>query len=115
MDLYGLEVRFVPKTNSVLNDIEITRRGFVKTEFNDSRDVDKLIEHLGKYHERSGTGKPCHQNNCLECNGASHGADSFRILQTALHLGMVEPYLDDKIEQSWREIREPELYDHFIS
>ena len=91
---YGVEIRFVPKTNNVLDDIEITRRGFVRTEFSDSKAVDDLLTHLGNYHEKESTGKPCHKNNCQECRGASHGADSFRIMQMAMHLGLVYPYLD---------------------
>jgi len=96
---HGVEVRFVPKTQNVLNDIEITRRGFARTEFSDSKAVDELLTHLGNYHEKESTGKPCHQNNCRECHGASHGADSFRTMQMAMHLGLVEPYLTPEIRK----------------
>ena len=96
MNEYGVEVRFVPKTNNVLNDIEITRRGFARTSFSASKSVDALITHLGNYHERETTGKPCHQNNCQECNGASHGADAFRMLHQAMHLGLVKNYLGNE-------------------
>ena len=91
-----MEVRFVPKTNNLLNDIEITRRGFARTEFNDTPQVNELLTHLGNYHERESTGKPCHQNNCAECHGASHGADSLRTMMMAEHLGLIQPYLEPK-------------------
>jgi hypothetical protein len=90
----GIELRFVPKTQNTMNDIEITRRGFVNTEFANNQDVAVLLEHLGNYHEKETTGKPCHQNNCQECHGASHGADTFRYMQMAIHLGRVQPYLN---------------------
>ena len=93
---HGVEIRVVPKTDKLLNDIEIVRRGFVRTEFADTDAVDRLLTHLGNYHEKEGTGKACHQNNCSECHGASHGADSFRTMHMALHLGLVTPYLEPK-------------------
>ena len=106
---HGTEIRFVPKTNRTLNDIEIVRRRFVHTEFADNKNVDTLLTHLGNYHEKETTGKPCHQNNCAECHGASHGADSFRLMQMAMHLGLVEPYLEPRryevknkvVEDNW--------------
>jgi hypothetical protein len=91
---YGVEVRFIPKTQNVMNDIEITRRGFAVTEFSDSAEVDVLLGHLTNYHEAETTGKPCHRNNCAECQGASHGADTFRAMRMAISLGIVEPYMD---------------------
>jgi hypothetical protein len=91
---YGIEIRFVPKTQNVLNDIEICRRSFAMTEINSDL-CDPLMEHVSKYHEKSSTGKPCHQNNCDECNGASHGADAFRCLQMAFNLKLIEPYMID--------------------
>jgi hypothetical protein len=91
----GVEIRFIPKSNNTLNDIEIVRRGFSGTEFSNSSNVEVLREHLRNYHEKTTTGKPCHTNNCSECHGASHGADCFRYLQIAIHENMVEPYLLD--------------------
>jgi len=89
---FGIEVRFIPKTQNVLNDIEITRRGFTGLSY-DSERCGKLLEHVGNYHEKETTGKPCHSNNCTECHGASHGADTLRGLCMAMHLGLVTPYL----------------------
>ena len=88
-----MELRFIPKTQKTMNDIEITRRGFTNTEFANGTNVGLLIDHLGNYHEKESTGKPCHQNNCPECHGASHGADTFRYMHMAMHLGLVTPYL----------------------
>jgi hypothetical protein len=95
---FGIEIRFIPKTQNVLNDIEITRRGFANTEF-DSERCEQVLTHLGNYHEKETTGRPCHQNNCQECQGASHGADTFRGMHMAIHLGLVEPYLVDSAMQ----------------
>ena len=114
MNEYGVEVRFIPKTNNILNDIEITRRGFVHTEF-DSERCKKLLAHLGNYHEKTTTGKPCHQNNCQECHGASHGADTFRQLHVGLYLNIVEPYLiEPNTWQSWRRQKEEDEDEYFI-
>jgi hypothetical protein len=100
----GVEVRFIPKSQNTMNDIEITRRGFSRTKFSDSIEVGHLIEHISSYHENEATGKPCHKNNCQECHGASHGADTFRYMHMASHLNLIEPYLQKREKQyhSWR-------------
>ena len=100
-DLYGVDLRFIPKTQNTMNDIEVTRRGLANTSFADTPEVERLMEHVSSYHENRATGKPCHKNNCLECNGASHGADAFRYMHMALHLGLVEPYLDP-VERAYK-------------
>lgn len=103
---YGVEIRFIPKSQKTANDIEITRRGFANTSFDDNR-CDDLLMHLGCYHEKDVTGKPCHNNKCNICNGASHGADTFRYLQMAIHLNLVEPYLQTQPKRfSWNDERE---------
>ena len=89
---YGTEVRYVPKTNSIINDIEIVRRGFANTEFDAGR-CEPLIDALGRYHERETTGKPCHQENCRLCMGASHAADAYRTMHMAVYQGLVESYI----------------------
>jgi hypothetical protein len=105
----GVEIRFIPKSQSIMNDIEVTRRGFVKTLFNNTPNVDDLVTYLSSYHETETTGKPCHKNNCQECHGASHGADAFRYLQMAAHLGLIEPYLQRQPKQySWMSQKEDE-------
>lgn len=86
----GIEFRRVPKTNSVLEDIEICRRS-MKDLWMDER-CEALIVHAESYHEGAG-GKPCHNNACKLCNGASHGADALRTLFMARHLGLIEHYL----------------------
>jgi hypothetical protein len=96
-NIYGIEVRYIPKTNNVLNDIEIVRRGFASTSMDIDR-CDGLLMHLSGYHEKETAEKPCHQNNCRECHGASHGADTFRALRMAMHLGLVEPYLRETVD-----------------
>jgi hypothetical protein len=113
---HGVEVRFIPKTKNVLNDIEISRRTFVDVTIDPER-CGPLIEHLGNYHEKRTTGKPCHQNNCSECNGASHGADTYREMCVGMYLNLVEPYLvEDNIYRGWRyrEEEEEELDEYFI-
>lgn len=86
----GIEFRRVPKTNSVLEDIEECRRR-MKDLFIDSRCED-LTTHLENYHQGAG-GKPCHNNNCSVCGGASHGADALRTMFMASHLNLIEHYL----------------------
>jgi hypothetical protein len=105
----GIELRFVPKTQKTMNDIEITRRGFAKTRFSNSLQVDALIQYLAAYHEAESTGKPCHKKNCQECHGASHAADAFRYLHMAIYLDLVEPYLIKK--QSMYGKKTPETID----
>jgi hypothetical protein len=89
----GVEIRFIPKSQNTMNDIEITRRGFSNTEFSDSKNVSVLVDHLSNYHEKESTGKPCHTNNCSICHGASHGADTFRYMHMAIYHNLIEPYL----------------------
>ena len=93
---HGIEMRAIPKTNSVGDDIEITRRDFRNYEFIGER-CEEVINDLGNYHERETTGKPCHQNNCSICHGASHGADTVRMMATARYLGIIEEYLVPKV------------------
>lgn len=93
MSNLGIDIRFIPKSQNTMNDIEVTRRGFARTEFANNSEVAILLEHLGNYHEKETTGKPCHQNGCRECHGASHGADTFRYMHMALYHKLVEPYL----------------------
>jgi len=92
--VHDLDARFVPKAYKVINDIEICRRGLANTEF-DSERCNLIIQHVENYHESTTTGKACHKNTCQECRGASHGADAFRCMQMAIHLGLVTPYLDE--------------------
>ena len=81
----GIDFRRVPKTNSVLQDIEICRRMM--------RDVcihercGDLLEHLDAYREGS-AGRPVHDAH-------SHGADAFRTMVMAIHLNLVESYLGE--------------------
>jgi len=96
-DLHNVEMRTVPKTNSTLSDIEIGRRDISKCSFVQSK-CSELIGHLEKYHESETTGKPCHRNNCSVCHGASHGADAFRTMFMARHLGLVQRYLNPVVE-----------------
>lgn len=95
--LFGVDMRRVPKTNSVKNDIEFGRRDFRNVHFVAGY-TDRLLDHLKNYHESETTGKPCHKNNCSLCHGASHGADSFRTMYVARQLELVEPYLRPSID-----------------
>ncbi len=90
---YGVEMRYIPKADSVQNEIEILRREIKNMNF-DMVKCKKLFEHLTKYHESETTGKPCHRNNCSVCKGASHGVDTLRLLAMAKNGNLVEPYLD---------------------
>ena len=87
----GIDFRRVPKTNSVLEDVENVRRNMRKVWIHE-RCAD-LIQALESYHEREASGKPCHQNNCSVCGGASHGADAFRTMIMADHHNLITPYL----------------------
>ena len=79
----GIDFRRVPKTNSVLEDIEICRR-MMRNVWIHERCGD-LIEHLDAYREGS-AGRPVHDAH-------SHGADAFRTMVMAIHLNLVTPYL----------------------
>ena len=89
---YHVEMRFVPKTNSVSNDIEIGRRDFVNFNF-DPDMCSELLRYLSSYHENETSGAPCHKNNCRLCHGASHAADAFRTMYMARSLGLIQNYL----------------------
>jgi hypothetical protein len=79
----GIDFRRVPKTKSVLEDIEICRRSMSNTFIDVKCDV--LISHLENYREGN-SGKPIHDNS-------SHGADAFRTLVMAKHLNLITSYL----------------------
>ena len=79
----GIDFRRVPKTNSVLQDIEICRR-MMRNVWIHERCQD-LLEHLDAYREGS-AGRPVHDAH-------SHGADAFRTMVMAIHLNLVTPYL----------------------
>ena len=115
---FGIELRYVTKTNNTANDIEVVRRQFANCQFNaDSDGVEVLIDALGHYHENEGTGTPCHRESCRECNGASHAADAFRYMHMAIYLKLVEPYLLGTVAHDgwWNNHQEPDLgYDDFI-
>ena len=81
----GIDFRRVPKTNSVLEDIEICRR-MMRNVYIHERCQD-LIEHLDAYREGS-SGRPVHDAH-------SHGADAFRTMVMAIHLNLVTAYLSD--------------------
>jgi len=84
----GIDFRRVPKTNSVLQDIEICRRSLRKVHIH-TRCQD-FIEHLDSYREGS-SGRPIHDAH-------SHGADAFRTMVMAMHLNLVSPYLGAGLE-----------------
>lgn len=90
--LHGVEMRYVPKADSVMNEIEVVRRTLAKVRM-DVGKCGEFFEHITKYHESDTTGKPCHKNNCSVCKGASHGADAMRLLAMAVERKLVDPYL----------------------
>lgn len=101
-NFYGIEIRYVPKTQSIMNDIEVTRRGLINTEFN-SELCEQIFDHVSNYHENENSGTPCHKNNCSLCNGASHGADAVRTLHKALYLDLVSNYIEtERKDNHWR-------------
>lgn len=116
---FGAEIRYVPKTQNTMNDIEVVRRGMARTSFaSENAGVGVLLDALGHYHENEGTGAPCHKESCRECNGASHGADAFRYMHMAIHLGLVEPYLlKNTTSRNWWEKKptESDIYDVFYT
>jgi len=81
---FGFEVRPIPKTNSVRDDIEIVRRNLPNI-YIDGR-ASGLVEHLTNYQWNPNTGKILH-------NEHSHGADAARMMFMALHHNMVDEYL----------------------
>jgi hypothetical protein len=81
----GIDFRRVPKTNSVLQDIEICRRMMRDIVIHER--CQDLLEHLDAYREGS-AGRPVHDAH-------SHGADAFRTMVMAIHLNLVESYLGE--------------------
>jgi hypothetical protein len=79
----GINFRRVPKTNSVLEDIEVCRRSFTKLRIHER--CEDLIGHLESYRESS-SGRPVHDDH-------SHGADAFRTMVMAKHLNLITAYL----------------------
>ena len=79
----GIDFRRVPKTNSVLQDIEICRRMLRDVRFHER--CGDLLEHLDSYREGT-SGRPVHDSH-------SHGADAFRTMVMAIHLNLVTQYL----------------------
>ena len=86
----GIDFRRVPKTSSTLEDIEICRR-MIK-DLSIDRSCEDLLTTLEHYHEGA-SGKPCHNNSCNVCQGASHGADAVRTMFMASHLKLISYYL----------------------
>jgi len=82
---YGFEVRPIPKTNSVRDDIEIIRR-FLPSIWINSK-LDKLIECLINYQWNPVTGRVLH-------NEYSHGADAVRMMGMCIHNRMIDQYLN---------------------
>ena len=81
----GIDFRRVPKTNSVLQDIEICRRMLRDVRIHER--CGDLLEHLDAYREGA-AGRPVHDAH-------SHGADAFRTMVMAIHLNLVESYLGE--------------------
>lgn len=92
---FGVDFKRVPKTNSVIDDIEVMRSNFSRLEI----DLDKcetIVTHLEGYREGAG-GKPLK-------NGTQHGVDSLRMLFLADFAKIVTPYLGIKskdYEEEW--------------
>ena len=105
----GFQFDVVPKTNSVKADIEIVRRDLLNYSFDLDRTTE-LMTHVSNYHMNSGTGAPCHKNNCRECFGASHGADALRTMAMARHLHIVHDYLNVSYDIRSMERDEEEEY-----
>ena len=82
----GIDFRRVPKTNSVLQDIEICRRKMREVYIHQR--CEDLLEHLESYREGN-SGRPVHDNH-------SHGADAFRTMVMGMHLNIVNQYLGYK-------------------
>jgi hypothetical protein len=84
---YGFEIRPIPKTNSVRDDIEIVRRHLPDCQIDEKNN--QLLEHLTNYQWNPNTGRILH-------NEHSHGADAVRMLFMAMHHRMVSEYLIKK-------------------
>ena len=84
---YGFEIRPIPKTNSVRDDIEIVRRHLPDCKIDEKNS--QLLEHLTNYQWNPNTGRILH-------NEHSHGADAVRMLFMAMHHRMVSEYLIKK-------------------
>tara|TARA_R100001086_G_scaffold101332_1_gene50802 strand:+ start:483 stop:1907 length:1425 start_codon:yes stop_codon:yes gene_type:complete len=97
----GINFRRVPKTNSILEDIEICRRNMKKVYI--STLCEDLMNHLENYRENA-SGKPVHDKH-------SHGADAFRTMIMAKHLNLVQVYLstDNNIKLP-KQVSGPEEY-----
>lgn len=87
----GIQFERVPKTDSVIADIEICRQRWEDVYIYEPN-CEVLITHLENYHEGN-TGKPCHSKTCKVCGAASHGADAFRTMIMGDYLSLVRNYL----------------------
>ena len=85
----GIDFRRVPKTNSVLQDIEICRRMLRDVRIHER--CGDLLEHLDNYREGA-AGRPVHDSH-------SHGADAFRTMVMAIHLNLVTQYLGQGVSK----------------
>jgi hypothetical protein len=79
----GVDFRRVPKTNSVLEDIEICRRR-TKDVWIDGK-CEEVLTHLENYREGNAR-KPVHDEH-------SHCADAYRTMIMAKHLNLITHYL----------------------
>ena len=84
---FSFEVRCIPKTNSVRDDIEIVRRNLPSAWIH--RRAVQLVDILKNYQWNPNTGRILH-------NEYSHGADAVRMMFMAMHHKMVKEYLNTK-------------------
>lgn len=88
---YDFHVTPMPR-GKVKEGIEIARGILPSTRFVPET-TQELQKYLWKYHEDVKKEKPCHNNSCKECGGASHAGDAFRYMCSAIHLKMCTPEL----------------------
>lgn len=107
----GFDVRAVPKTNSVKDDIEICRQQFGDWEIDlDGDGVELLYDHLAKYRENAKTGRPDHSDD------SSNGGDSLRTIMMAIHRNIYDEYLNGEFDyDSYENYYDDEIEDEYSS
>ncbi len=104
----GFDVKAVPKTSSVKEDIEICRQQWSDWEIDlDGEGVETLYDHLTKYRENLKTGRPDHSDD------SSNGGDSVRTVMMAIHRQMYDENMSSEYEERLDYNSEDEIEDDY--
>lgn len=101
----GFNVKPIPKTNSVRDDIEICRQQWKGWEIDlDGEGCELLYDHLTKYRENLRTKRPDHSDD------SSNGGDSVRTIMMARHRGIYSSDLNSEYREDELPVDEIDEY-----